>query len=303
MTQNKKFQYKRAVVNGQIITFYTSDGLGLKAYLATCDDSIATIVHVHGSCGNFYENAFIPTMAQLYTNNRINFLSFNNRGHDCIAEAYQNGNLVYIGGSYEKIEQCQLDIEGAIKYVQNLGPRIVIQGHSFGCQKVLYYLKNAVSNYDFALLSPADTYRLQINNLQFGSVEDQIARIEKDYVGRMDTLLPPEEFGIRGQGVEYSIPITPRSLIGTLKSPVIKLLNYREAPNYFINSRAFICYGNADPLWTETPETVKTFFSERVKKLTFYICNKGDHHFHGFEELIAKEIIKWVKNGNKLERP
>ena len=68
-----------------------------KGYLATAKDSIpATVIHIHGSCGNFYENAFIATMARLYTARGVNFLSFNNRGHDCIAEAYQNGRLVYV---------------------------------------------------------------------------------------------------------------------------------------------------------------------------------------------------------------
>ena len=83
-------------IHGQIVTLETEDGLALKGYLATANNSTATVIHIHGSCGNFYENAFIATMARLYTARGVNFLSFNNRGHDCIAEAYQNGRMEHV---------------------------------------------------------------------------------------------------------------------------------------------------------------------------------------------------------------
>ena len=158
-----------------------------------------------------------------------------------------------------------MDIQAAVVYAGQLGSRIILQGHSFGCQKVLYYLTKTASGLDFAILRLAwNTYQLQANYLQGGDVSEQLARIESTYAGRMNTMLPPEEFGILGKGVGYPIPITAQSLIWTFTSDVIKLLKYREPPDYFIDAVAFVYYGQSDGLWTEDAEFVKAFFSRIV---------------------------------------
>lgn len=151
------------MLNGKLITFYASDGLKLKGYLALGNHNLATIVHFHGNFGNFYENDFIMTMAEMYVEAGINFLSANNRGHDGIAEAYQHCRLVYIGAASESPEDCILDIQGAVDFASGLGTRVILQAHSFGCLKVLAYDLKTRAPFDLILLSPADTYRLQSN--------------------------------------------------------------------------------------------------------------------------------------------
>jgi hypothetical protein len=290
-------------LNGQIINYDTVDGLRLKGYLASSPINLATIVHIHGSCGNFYENPFLQFMAKIYIENGINFLSVNNRGHDCIAEAYRHGQLVYIGGANEILDECVYDLEGAIKFAEQLGSRVIIQGHSYGCLKVLTYLANTGTPVDFILLSPADTYQLQTNYIYPETVEAQVQRLRVDYAERMNQLVASSEFGefgVRQGGVQYYIPITARSLISLMSNPLLGLLRYKAPLDYSLNSKAFVYFGGADALWTEDRKTVEVFFQQRVRDLYFYYCEGGDHHFRGFEELVVSEIAKWVRRQDSL---
>jgi len=287
-------------LNGRIIGYSATDGLLMKGYLARASQNYATVIHIHGSCGNFYENEFLPVMAEVYTKNGINFLSINTRGHDCIAEAYKNGKLVYIGGAYEIVEESNYDIEGAIQFAYRLGSKIVLQGHSSGCHKILYYLVQSKTNSDFILLSPTDPYILQREYVYPENVEDQLKRIKREYADRLDVLLPSKEHGCRAKGVEYSIPITARALIAFLEGPGIRVVRYEDPVDYFLESRALIYYGGADPLWTKDPEYVHRFFVQRIRDVRFFFLEKGDHHFRGFENEVAEAIVRWILRKTRL---
>ena len=98
------------------------------------------VIHVHGLCENFYENRFLDTLSQTYTNKEISLLTFNNRGTNYISKLLKGNSSEVIGGCYEKFTDSILDIEGAINYVKKIGyDEIILEGHSYGCNKVAYY--------------------------------------------------------------------------------------------------------------------------------------------------------------------
>ena len=71
----------------------------------------------------------------------IDFLAFNNRGHDLTnyikKENKEKEELA--GTSYEEISECYEDILGAINYeTQNNYNEIYLMGHSLGCTKMIY---------------------------------------------------------------------------------------------------------------------------------------------------------------------
>lgn len=95
------------------------------------------VIHVHGLCGNFYENRFIDILAKTYTNKGYSFLTFNNRGTNYVSELLKGDDCEIIGGCYERFKDCILDIEGVIKYAKENGyNEIILEGHSYGCNKV-----------------------------------------------------------------------------------------------------------------------------------------------------------------------
>jgi len=266
----------------------------MKGFLAIGRENRATVIHVHGSCGNFYENDFIPFMAENYTSNGMNFLAVNNRGHDCIAEVYRNGKVEYIGGYHEVIEECIYDIDGAIDFANQLGSQIILQGHSLGCLKVLMYLVKQEKPFDFVLLSPSDSYQLQSDYIHPETVEEQVERISGQYKDRPSAMLPREEFGIREKDLEYHIPTSPRAFLSLFGNNRTRLLAYKQNPNYVVNARGFVYYGIADRLQTETSETVRQFFQKRVKEVKLLVCKDGDHHFHGLESDVTRQISEWA---------
>lgn len=272
----------------KLIAYYSTDGLRLKGFLAAAEANQATIVHIHGNCGNFYENDFIAVMAERYPAAGINFLCVNNRGHDGIAEAYRAGQLVYIGGAYEPLEHCIYDIEGIVKFAEGFGAPIILQGHSLGCLKILTYLLTTRRQLDMILLSPSDSYRLQANYIHPEGTDSQIRRIRRYYARRLDALLPAGEFGIRQRGVEYYIPISARAFLALFEGSLIELLRYERQASYYVPVRAFVYCGGRDALQTAPVDVVQRFFTDRVRELRFCYQQDGDHHFHGLEPVVIE---------------
>jgi len=62
---------------GELVTFPSKNGLSLDGILCTERGNGTTVVHVHGSLGNFYQNKFVRVMARKYVDAGVNFLSFN----------------------------------------------------------------------------------------------------------------------------------------------------------------------------------------------------------------------------------
>jgi alpha-beta hydrolase superfamily lysophospholipase len=101
------------------------------------------LVHVHGMAGNFYENKFLDVIAETLTSNGIAFYVFNNRGTEFIKDMYKVGKekreVIRLGDTYEKFEDCLIDIKAAIDFVESKGfNNIHLSGHSLGGPKVAY---------------------------------------------------------------------------------------------------------------------------------------------------------------------
>jgi hypothetical protein len=123
---------------GELVTITSHGGLELDGILYRSESSRTTIVHVHGSFGNFYQGKLVRTMASAYSNADLNFLSVNMASHDGVAEGYwRDGEFAYVGGAVARFDECTNDIAGIVEYANSFSDRIVLQGHSLGCDRVL----------------------------------------------------------------------------------------------------------------------------------------------------------------------
>jgi len=104
-------------VLGELVTLRNTKGLALDGILYRKDGNHTTVVHVHGSLGNFYQNQFLRVIARRYLDVGTNFLSFNLSGHDGIAEGFRDDTFEYVGGSIMEFDECLYDIEGAVQFV------------------------------------------------------------------------------------------------------------------------------------------------------------------------------------------
>jgi len=146
----------RIHVTGELVTFKNEREFHHDGILYQDDKHAVTIVHVHGSFGNFYQNEFLRIMADAYVDAGINFLSFNLAGHDAMAEGYRHEwDFEYVGGAITQFDECLLDIQAAVDFVQPFSERVILQGHSIGCDRVLHFCFNVRANLILSYFRPA----------------------------------------------------------------------------------------------------------------------------------------------------
>lgn len=289
---------ERVKVKGEIVTFQDAAGFHHDGILYEANNSKKTIIHVHGSYGNFYQATFPRIMAKVYTENGYNFLSFNLRCHDGFGEGYKNGNdFEYVGGALTDWSTCVADIESAVQFVTKFSDKIIIQGHSLGCDRTVEYLLRSNRNFDFILLAPCDSYKLQSKWIDPLTVEQQIKQLK---LGRRQfedfDWLPNGEYGVYSPNEEYILPITRKALLSIMTGSPFKLFNISKPIDYSIDQNCFIYIGGKDNLQTEKPNTIFDFFKKRIKTVESCLITNGDHMLKNCEEEVATKIVNWLKN-------
>lgn len=280
----------------ELIRINSIDGIEMVGILYEPEEkSNKIVIHVHGLCGNFYENRFLDILAKSYTNKGISFLTFNNRGTNFISELLKGNNFEIIGGCYERFIDCLLDIEGAINYVKEKGyNNIILEGHSYGCNKVIYYYNkkkdNSISK--IVLLAPCDIPQECAKFL--GKEEYEIAK-------RESTRLINE--GKQKQLINFSVNANGKISAGTYyndflpdgENDFIRYKDGENSKNKILNSidiPVLIVFGDADEcVLTENIETVKDYLNKNIKNCNIQIINGADHSYTDKYEELGK-IIK-----------
>lgn len=279
----------------ELIRINSIDGIEMVGILYEPEEkSNKIVIHVHGLCGNFYENRFLDILAKSYTNKGISFLTFNNRGTNFISELLKGNNFEIIGGCYERFIDCLLDIEGAINYVKEKGyNNIILEGHSYGCNKVIYYYNkkkdNSISK--IVLLAPCDIPQECAKFL--GKEEYEIAK-------RESTKLINE--GKQKQLVNFSVNANGKISAGTYyndflpdgENDFIRYKDGENSKNKILNSidiPVLIVFGDADEcVLTENIETVKGYLNKNIKNSNIQIINGADHSYTDKYEELGKII-------------
>ncbi len=120
---------------------YTSDDLRLPMVHFESKEKDICVVFIHGMCQTIIDNYFAIVCGKNFEKENIGFLYEHNRGHSIENDILlKNGNFKRCGCMYEIFEDSVLDIDLAIKQAKKLGyKRIILMGHSYGCNKVIYY--------------------------------------------------------------------------------------------------------------------------------------------------------------------
>ena len=279
----------------ELIRINSIDGIEMVGILYEPEEkSNKIVIHVHGLCGNFYENRFLDILAKSYTNKGISFLTFNNRGTNFISELLKGNNFEIIGGCYERFIDCLLDIEGAINYVKEKGyNNIILEGHSYGCNKVIYYYNkkkdNSISK--IVLLAHCDIPQECAKFL--GKEEYEIAK-------RESTRLINE--GKQKQLINFSVNANGKISAGTYyndflpdgENDFIRYKDGENSKNKILNSidiPVLIVFGDSDEcVLTENIETVKGYLNKNIKNSNIQIINGADHSYTDKYEELGKII-------------
>ncbi|MDO8668332.1 MAG: alpha/beta fold hydrolase [bacterium] len=174
------------------------------------------IIFIHGLGGAM----FWPNLVYKLADRRTSVLAFNNRGHDKISGARRldkKGKMhrILAGSAHEIFTDCVDDIQGAVNFCRQKGfKKIILVGHSTGCQKSIYYLAKAKQPEQIAkviLLCPISDYADAIKfNQPAVKRAEKIARgLVRD--GKKHRLLPPQVWPDLHDAQRFLSLFTPES--------------------------------------------------------------------------------------------
>ncbi|MDE5539533.1 MAG: DUF1749 domain-containing protein, partial [Bacilli bacterium] len=120
---------------------FTADGLKLPIVHFDTNKKDICVICIHGMCANFADNYFASVWGKFLSEKDIGFIYEYNRGHDIENDMVKkDGSFVRCGTMYELFEDSIYDLDLAIDTAIKLGyKRIILLGHSYGCNKVIYY--------------------------------------------------------------------------------------------------------------------------------------------------------------------
>lgn len=281
---------------------YTEDRLELCGLLYEPDaGSKNVLVHVHGMCGNFYENKFLDHIARTLTDGGVAFFAFSNRGTEFVKDMYQvvDGKRIVVrkGDTYEKFEDCVLDIRAGIDFAESKGfSEIHLSGHSLGGPKVAHYAANSGDTRlaSVIFLSPADMVGLARADKNF----DRDTSVAKEFAaaGKGNEILPFDIWGDCILSADSFINLTDESgavAIFNFYNPNDKLevLGKITAPSITI-------LGRKDHVLIVPIEE----FMERIEKamtasprVETVILGEANHGFIGYEQQLADALNSWIQ--------
>lgn len=132
-------------MQAELVHITTSDDIRLDGALHTADlstqrhHSLDAIICLHGAGSNFYASRPFDSLTRALCQQSISLLRVNTRGHDGVWTTATTAGLRRLGGAYERVDECRLDIAAWVKFLTTRGyQRIGLLGHSLGAIKAIY---------------------------------------------------------------------------------------------------------------------------------------------------------------------
>lgn len=256
------------------------------------------VIHCHGTLGNFYQNSFLEKFAATYTSSGISFLAFNFRTHDALAEGYFHDRVNYVGGSLIKFDSCVEDISTAIEWTRRNGyHKVIIQGHSLGCERVIMFNRSTENPVPCILLMPVNSRlsqsiwcRKKLGN----TIDDQIYELRS----KISNELLWNQYGSTSedQSWSYQIPIFRDTLVDFLTGDAINMFDPILSNISKLNSTLVIS-SDEDHFHYGTFDKQKEFFYSILSTSSKFIQFSCEHDFDGIEMSVANCCVSWINSG------
>jgi len=273
-------------MNIKLVRTITDDNVELQGLLCSVTPRrTKAVIHLHGIWGNFYENPFIDHFIDFYPKQGFTFLSANTRDHD--------------GGAYNaNFEQCLSDIEAWIRFLVELGyTQILIQGHSLGALKAVYYWNNAL-HADIRSKIKGMIFLSPFDNIPFyssGSDEKFKAHIRE--VSQINDKDPSAM--VPGHIFNYWMLSARTYLELNQAGGKVDVFPFRKgdlvgSPSSSLGVPCLAAVGGKDFAAYPSPEKEVELLA-KLPNITSVLIPNAPHNFHGYEDNLLHEIKIWLK--------
>jgi len=239
------------------------------------------LIFVHGMGSNFYKSKFKKAWMRLGPKSGTDVFCFNNRGCED-------------GVSDERFKDCIADIDATMNFARNEGyKRIILLGHSTGCQKITYYQHRRRAPDVSALILTAIGDDMAIAKRDLGRDYSRWLKRAGQLVadGKGDTRLPP-----------CCLNFSAHRFLSAVDPDEIEANLFRFDGDMRIFRQLKL------PILAVFPEQ-EQYACMPVKKMAEILRAKStstefhsilipdaDHSFHGQEETCVRNCIRWLKN-------
>lgn len=273
----------------------------------------AVAVWIHGLGSNFHRNyKRTTTLARVFNEAGIAFVSFDTRGHDWIAHAVKTDRRkakgyrgITIGSSYEKFTDSAYDLDAIVDYLLSQFKNVILLGHSTGANKAVYYLSRKGTQKKVravALVSPVSDPPMERKML--GSRYEETVKMAKKMVSEK------RSWDVLPQSLSRSIYPAQRFLSLACKESIEQMFpnkEFRGPLRLFsrIKVPSLILFGELDDyLKIDKIKVREVFdvFSHYSKSKSFKTISipEADHGFSDKEEELANTLVSWIKELEKV---
>lgn len=259
------------------------------------------LLHVHGLTGSFYGSTAVEELSVAVTRQGIAFFSIETRGSYSIKEFTKRKGAketdFIAGGALEKFEDCAYDIEGAVRFLVHHGfKRVILEGHSTGCQKAVYYSATQMNRAVKALVLLAPVDDTNFDRAKLGRKYDSVIRkarllagsgryalmpIGKDpytVVGASRLLSTADPKNVEARTLNYSL--RPMGYIARIRVPILAV---------FGTDDSYMAVAGIDPKFA-----IERLRENCPRAVDSLIINGTDHGFTGKRRLLARKVAEWA---------
>ena len=287
--------------------FKATDGVDLKGIIYKSQvKTQKLLISIHGMGTNCIKERD-EKIAEKVNELNIDFLAFNNRGHDLTnyIKKENKDKEQLAGTSYEEILECYEDILGAINYAtQNNYSEIYLMGHSLGCTKTIYTYNKLLEENQEEILN-------KIKGIILLSLVDIPLSIQIYLKDKFPVMVTYAK-NMKKEGIENSLmpeesfihPISVKTFLRySIDNKDIDFArfsdedyNYKKLNN--IKVPLFMRWGNDRELIIQKADKLCDMLKEKInnKSLDIGFIDGANHSYTGKEEILANEIKEFIKN-------
>lgn len=261
-------------------------------------------IFVHGLTSNAFANH--PLVTPLVDGDTA-AITFSNRGSEKITrfkKADQRKKKGYtsvmIGEAHEVFTDCVDDIQGAVTYAKKRGVnKILLIGHSTGCQKSIYYLskknkQKMVSG--VVMLAPMSDYAGAKKQMEKSVLQAATQCAQKLVAqGRPHDLLPLDVWPLMHDAQRFLSLYTPES-----SEEIFCYADANKKPTVLqkVKIPQLIVLAGSDEYRDRSIHKIASWFHDRLrrKNVSVQIIARAPHNFYQHEKEVVTAISRWTSH-------